>query len=285
MSPDLSAPTYPSSQTQPLPPIQSIRYRQVMRKDRILERDHRDYVRAERDVLTAVVHPYIVTLRYSFQVRLGCVGVGWGVGWGWEPASAVLQGEACGCRGCGTPAPPPTPRPLAPAHAAPQTPKKLYLVLDFINGGHLFFQVCGWVWAAGSQRVAFDKRAWLQQRRRRPHASVPLRGVCLARRRPLHRPACTVPQLYRQGTFDEPLARLYCAEIVLAITHLHGLGFVHRCAPELGRRVGGWAVRCDAAKRAGLPSAPSMCLLVRPPTRLARPPARSPAHASCPAAT
>lgn len=93
----------------------------VMRKDRILERDHRDYVRAERDVLTSVVHPYIVTLRYSFQ-----------------------------------------------------TPKKLYLVLDFINGGHLFFQ------------------------------------------------------LYRQGTFDEPLARLYCAEIVLAISHLHSLGFVHR---------------------------------------------------------
>ena len=41
---------------------------QVMRKDRVLERDHHDYVRAERDVLTAVVHPYVVTLRYSFQV-------------------------------------------------------------------------------------------------------------------------------------------------------------------------------------------------------------------------
>ncbi|PRW45661.1 serine threonine- kinase 2 19-like isoform A [Chlorella sorokiniana] len=93
----------------------------VMRKDRILERDHKDYVRAERDVLTSVLHPYIVTLRYSFQ-----------------------------------------------------TPKKLYLVLDFINGGHLFFQ------------------------------------------------------LYRQGTFDEALARLYTAEIVLAIAHLHSLGFVHR---------------------------------------------------------
>lgn len=34
----------------------------------MLEREHRDYVKAERDVLTAVVHPYIVTLRYSFQV-------------------------------------------------------------------------------------------------------------------------------------------------------------------------------------------------------------------------
>lgn len=66
----------------------------VMRKERILQKDHGDYVRAERDLLTAVVHPYIVTLRYSFQ-----------------------------------------------------SASKLYLVLDFINGGHLFFnlyrQVCG----------------------------------------------------------------------------------------------------------------------------------------------
>lgn len=93
----------------------------VMRKNRILERQHGEYVRAERDALTAVVHPYIVTLRYSFQ-----------------------------------------------------TPTKLYLVLDFINGGHLFFQ------------------------------------------------------LYRAGTFDQPLARLYTAELVLAVAHLHSLGFVHR---------------------------------------------------------
>ena len=34
----------------------------------ILARDHGDYVRAEREVLTAVFHPYIVTLRCSFQV-------------------------------------------------------------------------------------------------------------------------------------------------------------------------------------------------------------------------
>lgn len=40
----------------------------VMRKDRILEKSHGEYVRAERDALTSVVHPYIVTLRYSFQV-------------------------------------------------------------------------------------------------------------------------------------------------------------------------------------------------------------------------
>ena len=55
-----------------------------------------------------------------------------------------------------------------------QTASKLYLVLDFVNGGHLFFQ------------------------------------------------------LYRQGIFDEDLARLYTAELVLAIAHLHGLGIAHR---------------------------------------------------------
>lgn len=93
----------------------------VMRKDRILERRHGEYVRAERDALTAVVHPYIVTLRYSFQ-----------------------------------------------------TSQKLYLVLDFINGGHLFFQ------------------------------------------------------LYRAGTFSEQLAKLYTAELVLAVAYLHSQGFVHR---------------------------------------------------------
>jgi p70 ribosomal S6 kinase len=44
----------------------------VMRKERILQKDHGDYVRAERDLLTAVVHPYIVTMRY----RCGTVGHG-----------------------------------------------------------------------------------------------------------------------------------------------------------------------------------------------------------------
>ena len=40
----------------------------VMRKEKILEKDHGEYIKSERDVLTAVFHPYIVTLRYSFQV-------------------------------------------------------------------------------------------------------------------------------------------------------------------------------------------------------------------------
>jgi p70 ribosomal S6 kinase len=40
----------------------------VMRKDKIMERNHADYMKAERDILTRIVHPFIVTLRYSFQV-------------------------------------------------------------------------------------------------------------------------------------------------------------------------------------------------------------------------
>lgn len=91
----------------------------VMRKERIMEKDHGEYVRGERDVLTAVFHPYIVALRFSFQ-----------------------------------------------------TPTKLYLVLDFINGGHLFFN------------------------------------------------------LYKQGTFNEATARLYTAEIVLALSYLHSRDIV-----------------------------------------------------------
>lgn len=55
-----------------------------------------------------------------------------------------------------------------------QTPSKLYLVMDFVNGGHLFFQ------------------------------------------------------LARAGLFEERLARVYSAELALALGHLHGLGIIHR---------------------------------------------------------
>jgi p70 ribosomal S6 kinase len=40
----------------------------VMRKDKIMEKNHAEYMKAERDILTKVDHPYIVQLRYSFQV-------------------------------------------------------------------------------------------------------------------------------------------------------------------------------------------------------------------------
>lgn len=93
----------------------------VMRKDKIMEKNHVEYMKSERDLLTKIDHPFIVQLRYSFQTKY-----------------------------------------------------RLYLVLDFVNGGHLFFQ------------------------------------------------------LYRQGLFREDLARIYAAEIVSAVSHLHTNGIMHR---------------------------------------------------------
>lgn len=93
----------------------------VMRKDKIMEKNHAEYMKAERDILTKIDHPFVVQLRYSFQTKY-----------------------------------------------------RLYLVLDFINGGHLFFQ------------------------------------------------------LYKQGLFREDLARIYAAEIVSAVSHLHANGIMHR---------------------------------------------------------
>ncbi|XP_009146986.1 serine/threonine-protein kinase AtPK2/AtPK19 [Brassica rapa] len=93
----------------------------VMRKDKIMEKNHAEYMKAERDILTKIDHPFIVQLKYSFQTKY-----------------------------------------------------RLYLVLDFINGGHLFFQ------------------------------------------------------LYHQGLFREDLARVYTAEIVSAVSHLHENGIMHR---------------------------------------------------------
>lgn len=93
----------------------------VMRKDKIMEKNHAEYMKAERDILTKIDHPFIVQLRYSFQTKY-----------------------------------------------------RLYLVLDFVNGGHLFFQ------------------------------------------------------LYHHGLFMEDLARVYAAEIVSAVSHLHANGIMHR---------------------------------------------------------
>ncbi|XP_027351515.1 serine/threonine-protein kinase AtPK2/AtPK19-like [Abrus precatorius] len=93
----------------------------VMRKDKIMEKNHAEYMKAERDIMTKIEHPFVVKLRYSFQTKY-----------------------------------------------------RLYLVLDFVNGGHLFFQ------------------------------------------------------LYHQGLFREDLARVYTAEIVSAVSHLHSNGIMHR---------------------------------------------------------
>ena len=42
----------------------------VMRKDKIMEKNHAEYMKSERDILTKVDHPFIVQLRYSFQVMM-----------------------------------------------------------------------------------------------------------------------------------------------------------------------------------------------------------------------
>lgn len=41
----------------------------VMRKDKIVEKNHAEYMKAERDILTKIDHPFIVQLKYSFQVK------------------------------------------------------------------------------------------------------------------------------------------------------------------------------------------------------------------------
>lgn len=42
----------------------------VMRKDKIMEKNHAEYVKSERDILTKVDNPFVVRLRYAFQVML-----------------------------------------------------------------------------------------------------------------------------------------------------------------------------------------------------------------------
>lgn len=44
----------------------------VMRKEKVLEKEHGEYVKAESEILKTVLHPYIVALRYSFQAIGPC---------------------------------------------------------------------------------------------------------------------------------------------------------------------------------------------------------------------
>ncbi|CAN0900725.1 Serine/threonine-protein kinase AtPK2/AtPK19 [Linum grandiflorum] len=121
----------------------------VMRKDNIIKKNHVDYMRAERDILTKVVHPFIVQLRYSFQTKT-----------------------------------------------------KLYLILDFINGGHLFFHL-------------YRQRIFRYSNISTLSSSL---NYCAH--------ICIMCSSMSMSSEDQ--ARLYAAEIVSAVSHLHDCGIVHR---------------------------------------------------------
>ena len=93
----------------------------VLQKDKVIEKNQLEHTKAERHILQAVQHPFMVHLRFAFQ------------------------SEA-----------------------------KLYMVLDIVNGGELFFH------------------------------------------------------LQQSGRFSEARARLYGAEILLALGHLHSIGIIYR---------------------------------------------------------
>lgn len=93
----------------------------VLHKDAVIARNQLEHTKAERHILQAVQHPFLVGLRFAFQSE-----------------------------------------------------QKLYMVLDYLNGGELFFH------------------------------------------------------LKKSARFSEERARLYAAEIVLALGHLHSLGIVYR---------------------------------------------------------
>jgi ribosomal protein S6 kinase beta len=83
-----------------------------------------------------------------------------------------------------------------------QTKYRLYLVLDFINGGHLFFQL----YKQGLFRyLPFFDRNFVCQK-----------AVTLALKLNLF------------FITREELARIYTAEIVSAVAHLHANGIMHR---------------------------------------------------------
>ncbi|KAH9767612.1 serine/threonine-protein kinase AtPK1/AtPK6 [Citrus sinensis] len=126
----------------------------VMRKDKIMEKNHAEYMKSERNILTKVDHPFIVQLRYSFQTKY-----------------------------------------------------RLYLVLDFVNGGHLFFQL----YRQGLFRYDVISALFDCGMMRNPCNMTLLAAnnwhLCLHR---------------------EDLARIYTAEIVSAVSHLHANGIMHR---------------------------------------------------------
>ena len=80
-----------------------------------------------------------------------------------------------------------------------QNKYRLYLVLDFINGGHLFFQL----YNHGLFRYIIIILSYCR---------------CLFRKS-INQTSCD---------FREDLARIYAAEIVSAVSHLHAKGIMHR---------------------------------------------------------
>lgn len=131
----------------PLPPPQALR------KDVLLKRNQIDHTKAERAILEAVSHPFIVTLRYGFQTR-----------------------------------------------------EKLYLITNFAPGGELFF------WCARAMRS------------------------CCVVPSPISSAAAPLRRLKRDRIFSQERARLYAAELVLALEHLHAMNVVYRDLKVGGRR-------------------------------------------------
>ena len=102
-----------------------------------------------------------------------------------------------------------------------QTPSKLYLVLDWVNGGHLFFnlfrEASDQVVDGGSEHECLMAEAKPSEVAHCLHCSKARRILCLLRL------LCSA-----QGLFSEDVARLFTAEIVSAVSYLHSKGIVHR---------------------------------------------------------
>ena len=128
----------------------------TLRKQTLLRRNQVDHTRTERAILQHAAHPFIVHLKYAFQVR--CRDTVYQV----LPAVLVLCSLIVALSRSGF------------SLFAAQTRDKLYLVTDFAPGGELFF--------------------WLK----------------------------------RDRVFSQSRVRLYAAELVLALEHLHNHDIVYR---------------------------------------------------------
>jgi len=155
----------------------------VMRKDIIIKKNHVDYMKAERDILTKVLHPFIVQLRYSFQVSLSL-----SLARSLSYFTSIYSHNHL----------------LSMCYV--QTKSKLYLVLDFVNGGHLFFHL----YRQGIFRFFSSSSSYVLQYTFGNSLNF------------------NYPFVLVYVVSSEDQARLYTAEIVSAVSHLHSKGIVHR---------------------------------------------------------